>query len=98
MNYNLKIAGKDVPVQCDLKDDGTLSAALGNDRFEARFTVISPNHIHLVVSGQGMNVYLADDPWASSSTWAAPPGSFRTPMPSPRQAHAGKGSRTSPRR
>jgi len=62
MNYNLKIAGKDVPVQCDLKDDGTLSAALGNDRFEARFTVISPNHIHLVVSGQGMNVYLAYDP------------------------------------
>jgi len=62
MNYNLKIAGKDVPVQCDLKDDGTLSATMGNDRFEARFTVISPNHIHLVVSGWGMNVYLADDP------------------------------------
>ncbi len=62
MNYNLKIAGRDMPVQCDLKDDGTLCATVGGDRFEARFTVISPNHIHLEVDGAGMNVYLADDP------------------------------------
>ena len=62
MIYNLKIAGKDVPVQCDLKDNDTIDATVGVDRFEATFTVISPNHIHLEVAGSGMNVYLADDP------------------------------------
>jgi 3-methylcrotonyl-CoA carboxylase alpha subunit len=61
MNYKLKIAGRDVPVTCELKDSGTLSAAVGDEQFEARYRVISPNHIHLEVGGVGMNVYLADD-------------------------------------
>jgi biotin carboxyl carrier protein len=62
MNYNLKIAGRDIPVQCDIKDDQTLSATVGSSQFETRFTVISANQIHLEVGGSGMNVYLADDP------------------------------------
>lgn len=62
MNFNLKIAGKDLPVQCDIKDDGTLSATVDGIPYEARFRVISPNHIHLEAGGRGMNVYLADDP------------------------------------
>jgi biotin carboxyl carrier protein len=62
MNYNLKIAGRDIPVQCDIKDDGVFIATVGGEQFEARFKVISPNQIHLEVGGSGMNVYLADDP------------------------------------
>jgi hypothetical protein len=41
MIYNLKIAGKDVPVKCDLKDNDPIDATVGDDRFEATFTVIS---------------------------------------------------------
>jgi biotin carboxyl carrier protein len=74
MNYNLKIAGKDLPVQCDINDDGTFSATVGGVPYEARFTVISSNQIHLEVGGAGMNVYLADDPMGklvnlSGTTW-----------------------------
>jgi 3-methylcrotonyl-CoA carboxylase alpha subunit len=62
MNYNLKIAGRDLPVQCQIKEDGSLSATVGGIQYEARFTVISSNQIHLEAGGPGMNVYLADDP------------------------------------
>ncbi len=62
MNYNLKIAGRDVPVKCDVTGSGSVSATIGGEAYEASFRVISPNQIHLEVGGRGMNVYLADDP------------------------------------
>jgi 3-methylcrotonyl-CoA carboxylase alpha subunit len=61
MNYNLKIAGKDLPVQCEIRDDGTLSATVDGREYEVRFRVVSPNHIHLETDGRSMNVHLADD-------------------------------------
>ncbi len=61
MNYNLKIAGKDVPVQCEIREDGTLSATVDGREYEVRFRTVSPNHIHLEAGGRSMNVHLADD-------------------------------------
>jgi len=61
MNYNLKIAGKDLPVQCEISEDGILSATVDGRAYEVRFRVVSPNHIHLEAGGRSMNVHLADD-------------------------------------
>jgi len=62
MNYTLRIAGQDIPVECDFLDDGTVTGVIGNRKFIARFRLISPNQIHLEVDGTGMNAYLADEP------------------------------------
>ena len=62
MDYNLKIGELSVPVAADIRDDGLLSAKVGNDAFTARYRMISENHLHLEVDGRGMNVYVADAP------------------------------------
>jgi len=62
MNYTLRIAGQNMPVECDLLDEGTVTAVIGNRKLIARFRLISPNQIHLECDGTGMNVYLADEP------------------------------------
>jgi 3-methylcrotonyl-CoA carboxylase alpha subunit len=62
MNYTLRIAGQDMPVECDLLDEGTVTAVIGDRKLVARFRLISPNQIHLECDGTGMNAYLADEP------------------------------------
>ena len=62
MNYNLKIGALDLAIECDPKDNGTVSATVGEKSYNVRYRVISQNRIHLEVDGTGMNVYLADDP------------------------------------
>ena len=62
MNYTLRIAGQDMPVECDFLEEGTVTAVIGNRKFMARFRLISANQIHLECDGTGMNVYLADEP------------------------------------
>jgi biotin carboxyl carrier protein len=61
MNYNLKIGGKTIPVQADLKDDGTLLAKIGEKIYATCFQNISENRIHMEVEGIGRNVYIADN-------------------------------------
>jgi biotin carboxyl carrier protein len=61
MNYNLKIGGQTIPVEADLKDDGTLLAKIGEKSFATCFQIISENRIHLEVDGIGRNIYLADN-------------------------------------
>lgn len=60
MDYNLKIGGQTLPVEADLKDDGTLLAKIGEKNFTTRYQIVSENQIHLDVEGIGMNVYLVD--------------------------------------
>ena len=62
MDYTLRIGGQNIPVVADLKEDGTLSATVGDESFVARYRMISANQIHLEVDGTGVNAYLADDP------------------------------------
>lgn len=61
MNYTLRIAGQDIPVEADLSDQGRVNATIAGRSVAARFTGISPNQIHLEVDGIGVNVFLADD-------------------------------------
>ena len=61
MDYNLKIGGQILPVEADLKDDGTLLARIGEKSFTTRYQIISEKQIHIDVEGIGMNVYLADN-------------------------------------
>ena len=61
MNYNLKIGGQTLPVEADLKDDGTLLAKIGEKSFATCYRIISENQIHLEVDGIGRNIYLADN-------------------------------------
>jgi biotin carboxyl carrier protein len=61
MDYNLKIGGQTLPVEADLKDDGTLLARIGEKSFTTRCQIISENRIHMEVEGIGRNIYLADN-------------------------------------
>ena len=61
MDYNLKIGGQTLPVEADLKDDGTLLAKIGEKSFTTRYQIISENRIHMEVEGIGRNIYLADN-------------------------------------
>jgi len=60
MDYNLKIAGRTLPVEAGLKDDGTLLFKIGDKTYNARYRIISGNRMHLEVEGVGRNIYLAD--------------------------------------
>ncbi|HQI80544.1 MAG TPA: biotin/lipoyl-binding protein [Deltaproteobacteria bacterium] len=62
MNYTLRIAGKDIPVTCEVTEGTRIRARVGQTDLEADFRVISAHQIHLEVDGKGMNVFLADDP------------------------------------
>ena len=61
MNYTLRIAGQNIPVEVDLKDDGTVSANIDGRKYRARFQVISADRIYLEVDGAGVNAYVAEE-------------------------------------
>jgi biotin carboxyl carrier protein len=61
MNYTLRIAGQNIPVEVDLRDDGTVSAIIDGRNYLARYHVISSDQIHLEVDGAGVNAYVAED-------------------------------------
>ena len=61
MDYNLKIGAQTIPVEADLKDDGTLLAKIGEKSFATCFQIISENQIYMEVEGIGRNIYLADN-------------------------------------
>jgi biotin carboxyl carrier protein len=59
MDYNLKIGGQTLPVEADLRDDGTFLAKIGERSFATRYQIISENQIHLEIEGIGRNIYLS---------------------------------------
>jgi biotin carboxyl carrier protein len=61
MNYTLRIAGKDIPIEADLTDDGTIKATINGRDVMVGYRIISANQIHLEVDGAGINVYLTDN-------------------------------------
>jgi biotin carboxyl carrier protein len=60
MDYKLKIGSQTLPVEADLRDDGTFLAKIGERSFTTRYQIISKNQIHLEVEGIGRNIYVAD--------------------------------------
>jgi biotin carboxyl carrier protein len=61
MNYTLRIAGQDIPVQADFTEEGTVAATISGRSVNARYRFISANQIHLDVDGIGVNAYLTDN-------------------------------------
>ena len=61
MNYTLRIAGQDIPVEADLTDDGAIKATINGRDVMGEFRIISTNQIHLELDGAGINAYLTDD-------------------------------------
>jgi biotin carboxyl carrier protein len=61
MNYTLRIAGQDIPIDADLNDDGAIKATINGRDVLGEFRIISTNQIHLEVDGIGINAYLTDN-------------------------------------
>ena len=61
MNYTLRIAGKDIPIEADLTDDGAIKATINGRDVMGGVRIISTNQIHLEVDGSGINVYLTNN-------------------------------------
>ena len=60
MNYTLRVAGQDIPINADLTDS-TIKATINGRDVMVEFRIISANHIHLEVDGIGTNAYLTDN-------------------------------------
>ena len=61
MNYTLRIAGQDIPIEADITDDGAIKATINGRDVMGGFRIISANQIHLEVDGAGINVYLTEN-------------------------------------
>jgi len=61
MNYTLRIAGQNIPLEADLSDDGAIKATINGREVMGSYRIISANQIHLEVDGTGINAYLADN-------------------------------------
>jgi biotin carboxyl carrier protein len=62
MNYTLRIAGKDIPIEADLIGDGELCAVIDGREVKAEFRVISENRILIEQDGRAVNAFLAQSP------------------------------------
>lgn len=60
MNYTLRIAGQDIPIDADLTDC-TIKATINDRYIMGGFRIISTNQIHLEVDGIGINAYITDN-------------------------------------
>jgi 3-methylcrotonyl-CoA carboxylase alpha subunit len=61
MHYTLRIAGRDIPVEANVTEEGALDAVVDGRSILARYRVVSPNQIHLEIDGASVNAYVADD-------------------------------------
>ncbi len=61
MNYTLRIAGQDIPIEADIADDHAIKATINGRDVIGDFRIISTNQIHLEIDGIGINAYLTDD-------------------------------------
>jgi biotin carboxyl carrier protein len=62
MNYTLRIAGKDIPLEADLTGDSTITTLVEGREVKARFRIVSENHILIESDGHAVNAYLAEGP------------------------------------
>jgi biotin carboxyl carrier protein len=61
MNYTIRIAGKDIPVEAEFREDGIVTAVIGGRSVTARYRMISANNIHFELeNGGNSNAYLSD--------------------------------------
>jgi biotin carboxyl carrier protein len=60
MNYTLRIAGQDIPMEADITSDGAIKATINGRDVMGGFRIISTNQIHLEVDGAGINAYLTE--------------------------------------
>ena len=60
MEYRLKIKEEILPVEVETAGEGKIKANIGEAGFDVSYNAISDNRMHLVVNGQGINVYVAD--------------------------------------
>lgn len=61
MNYTLRIAGQDIPIEADLAEEGIVTATIGGRNVTALYRIVSENRIHLEVDGVCANAFLAED-------------------------------------
>jgi len=61
MNYTLRIAGKDIPIEADLTGEGTITANIDDRKVVAGYRIISPNQLLLEVDGHNVRAYLSED-------------------------------------
>lgn len=61
MEYRLKIGEKVISFHAEKKGDHGITLSHDNRLLEVDYTVISSHHLHLLVNGSPVNVYLARD-------------------------------------
>lgn len=61
MNYTLRIAGQDIPIEADITNDGAIKATINGRDVIGEYRIISANQIHLEVDSIGINAYLTDN-------------------------------------
>jgi biotin carboxyl carrier protein len=66
VQYTLKIAKDIIPVEVDPQEGPDLKMVIGGKTFNVRYSVISDNHVHMVVNGDSgirqINAYVSDCP------------------------------------
>lgn len=60
MNYTLRIAGRDIPIEADINGEETITAVIDGAEVKAGFRVISENRILINAHGRAVNAYLAE--------------------------------------
>lgn len=61
MNYTLKIAGQDIPIEANRVDDETISAVVNGRSITARYRNVSANQLYLEVNGEAVNTFISDN-------------------------------------
>lgn len=61
MNYILRIAGQDIPIEANRMDDETISAVINGRSITARYRNVSVNQLYLEVNGEAVNAFISDD-------------------------------------
>jgi biotin carboxyl carrier protein len=62
MNYTLRIAGRDIPLDIDLTGEGTLSGTVDGREVKGSCRVISENRVLVELDGKVVNAFLAEGP------------------------------------
>jgi len=60
MNYTVRIAGKDIPIQADLSEAGTCAAVIDGREVKAGYCIVSENRILIEIDGRTVSAFLAE--------------------------------------
>ena len=58
MQYKLTIKKETLPVEIEITSDNTISAHMGENKYDIGFSPVCSNQIHLNVNGRRVNVYV----------------------------------------